>query len=83
MQAIIDTDKPLSPPAARYAGWYRAGRREPWKKIVEATSYDEAWGKLLDKLAELSQRGGESTVVRGDVNPDQGSSSRQTVRATR
>jgi hypothetical protein len=81
MQAVREAgDPPLSTPPA-YAGWFRGSRSVPWRQLVDGASFDEVWGKLLDKLAELSQRGGESTVVQGGVDPNKSASAR--ARATR
>src|SRR4051812_16308693 len=45
-----------------WCGWYRAGRRERWRKLAEAPTYDAAWGLLLDRLPREG-KGGESVVL--------------------
>jgi hypothetical protein len=40
----------MSSSTITYAGWYRPGRRQPWRKVVEnAATPDDAWDGLLDQ----------------------------------
>jgi hypothetical protein len=55
-------------PRAAFAGWSRPNKRVPWTRLVDGPTYDAAWAALLDATAGM--RGGESLVVRADVNPN-------------
>ena len=53
---------------AGYAGWFRACRAARWTRIAAGDDYGEASLRTADALAAV--RGGESIVVRMNVNPN-------------
>jgi hypothetical protein len=54
----------------RWAGWYRPHKRTRWTRICQAASYEDCWGKLLEKRPAGSPRTAELLVTRAEANPN-------------
>jgi hypothetical protein len=55
--------------APRYFGYWRRNRWAPWQRLVEAPTYDDAWGKLLEAV---STRPVGETLVSQQADLDRG-----------
>jgi hypothetical protein len=61
---------------AGWSGWHRASRREPWRLLAQAPTYDRAWGLLLDRIPQ-GPPGGESAVLREGIDANEGAGGRR------
>jgi len=50
-----------------FCGWFREGRRSPWRKVASAESSDAAWQALLKAIAGLPS--GDCQVLSADEQP--------------
>jgi hypothetical protein len=54
--------------APRWCGWWRAGKGDPWRLLVDGVAdYGDCWGDLLSARPAL---GGDSVVLRAGVSPE-------------
>jgi hypothetical protein len=54
---------------ATHAGWWRRGRRDRWRRVVEGDSFDRCWHNLLVAADDLPP-GGELLVVAVNADPN-------------
>jgi hypothetical protein len=73
------TSAPSSTPA--WSGWWRAGRRSPWRLLAGGADYHGCWQALLDVLEDQGLRGGDSLVLAAGRHPDGAAVRRETAGA--
>jgi hypothetical protein len=59
-----------------FHGFWRASKRHSWQRLVSAGSFDDAWGQLLDAVAD-KPRGGETLVSTQDLDQTGGRQTRR------
>ncbi len=61
----ISSEQAAASPA--WTGWFRAGSRDPWRPVVQASSDTAAW----DRLRDHPERGDKCVLPHGR-HPDEG-----------